>query len=153
MRVILENIRSVHNVGSMFRTADGAGVEKVYLSGFTPDVFNRLGEERNQFTKVSLGAEKFIEWERAEDTVALIKKLQKEGFKVIAVEQTKAALWHTDFKPESLNKTVFVFGHEVDGVSKDVLEACDGAIMIKMRGQKKSLNVSVAFGIIVYHYA
>ena len=153
MQVILENIRSVHNVASIFRSADGAGVEKIYLAGFTPDVFDRHGEPRIQFTKVSLGAEEFVPWERVEDLKSFIPRLQKEGFKVVAVEQTEGAEWHTDFTPEDLSKTVFVFGHEVDGVSKETLALCDSAIMIKMRGKKESLNVSVAFGIIVHHYA
>lgn len=153
MQVLLNGLRSVHNVASCFRSADGAGVEKVWLSGFTPDVYDKFGSERIQFTRVSLGAEKSVAWERVDDSAAFLLGLKKLGWQVVAVEQTKTSVNYVDFKPADLGKTIFVFGHEVSGVSDEVLDVCDTHIEIPMHGEKNSLNVSVAFGIITHHFA
>ncbi len=142
--VILENIRSLHNVGSIFRTADGAGFDKVYCCGYTGTPPDRRIE------KVSLGAEDFIEWEKKESVIDLCKTLKKESFEIIALEQTEKAedLFEAEFLHE---KIAVVLGNEVEGVSPEALEVADRHIKIPMCGQKSSLNVSVAAGIALYH--
>ncbi len=137
----------------MFRTADAAGIEKVYLGGITPDPLDRLGRPRQQFVKVSLGAEKTVAWEKAGSVVRLISKLKKEGFTIIAVEQAKNSIPYDklDIKGKE-SKIAFIFGNEVDGVSKSVLSKCDVIAEIPMAGTKESLNVAVTFGIIVFHF-
>lgn len=140
-------------MASCFRSADGAGVEKVWLSGFTPDVYDKFGAERIQFTRVSLGAEKSVAWERVEDNRSFLLSLKKLGWQIVAVEQTKSSVPYKSFQPADIKKTIFVFGHEVSGVSDEVLNVCDTHIEIPMYGEKNSLNVSVAFGIITHHFA
>jgi 23S rRNA (guanosine2251-2'-O)-methyltransferase len=149
--VILHNIRSTHNVGSIFRTSECAGVEKIYLTGYTPSPIDRFGRKRKDISKVSLGAEKMVEWESGKEIIRLIVHLKEEGYKVIAVEQDKKA---TDYKHLDVRRpsgVVFVFGNEVDGLEKGVLNACDEIIEIPMKGRKKSLNVSVVAGIILFY--
>jgi len=137
---ILENIRSCHNVGSIFRTADGAGFRRIFCAGYTPTPPDRRIE------KVSLGAENFIEWERVADSVACAKKLRANGFSIFALEQTDRSepIFDADF-PEK--KIAIVLGNEVDGVSDEILKMADRRLEIPMFGQKNSLNVSVAAGI------
>ncbi len=141
--LILPNIRSGHNVGAMFRTADGAGVDKLYLTGFTPC------PPHVQVDKVSLGAEKWVPWEHAKNTVPLIKKLKKEGFNIVALEQTKKSVSIYTWKPKL--PLALVVGNEKTGVTANVLKYCDTAIHLPMQGKKKSLNVSVAAGIAMYN--
>ncbi len=146
--VILDNIRSVHNVGSIFRTSDAAGVEKVYLCGTTPTPIDRFGRARNDMAKVALGAEKTVQWEYAENTLDIVKKLKAEGAKVFSVEQYEGSVDYSSIKyPE---QCAFVFGNEVGGVSLDVLAECDEVIEIPMKGEKESLNVSVAAGVVLF---
>ncbi|HLP44121.1 MAG TPA: TrmH family RNA methyltransferase [Candidatus Nanoarchaeia archaeon] len=143
--VVLHDIRSSHNVGSMFRTADALGIDKIYLSGYTPapkDKFQRINTE---IAKVALGAEQTIPWESVKDVSVLIEKLRLEKNTIIAVEQHADAKDYKDFKVKGA--TVFIFGNEVEGISEDVLSQCDGFVEIPMRGKKESLNVSVAFGV------
>ncbi len=148
MIVILDNIRSVHNVGSIFRTSDAAGVEKIYLCGTTPTPIDRFGRPRNDLAKVSLGAEKTVPWEYEESTLEVVRKLKKEGVKVFGAEQYEGSVDYTSVNyPE---KCAFVFGNEVGGVSLDVLAECNEVIEIPMKGEKESLNVSVATGIILF---
>lgn len=148
--VILDNIRSVHNVGSIFRTSDAAGVERIYLCGTTPTPVDRFGRARNDMTKVALGAEKTVPWEYAENTVDIVKKLKAEGVKVFGVEQYEGSADYSSIKyPE---QCAFVFGNEVGGVSLDVLAECNEVIEIPMKGEKESLNVSVAAGIILFAF-
>jgi|APSaa5957512622_1039677.scaffolds.fasta_scaffold00500_1 23S rRNA (guanosine2251-2'-O)-methyltransferase len=141
--VILENIRSLHNVGAIFRTADGAGWDKVFLTGYTgcpPD---------RRIEKVSLGAENFIEWEHAENTRNLCKILKNDGFEICALEQTEKS--ENLFSAKNFGKKIaLVLGNEVEGVTPEVLEMCDRYFEIPMHGQKKSLNVSVAAGVALY---
>ncbi|PIR88520.1 MAG: RNA methyltransferase [Candidatus Harrisonbacteria bacterium CG10_big_fil_rev_8_21_14_0_10_44_23] len=155
MIAILHNIRSLHNVGSIFRTADGAGVEKLYLGGFTPGPYDRVGILRSQFGKTALGAEEFIDWELNEKTPELMEKLKNGGFKIVAVELDDRAVDYRDLDKEKFppKKTAFIFGHEVDGVPKDVLDVADAIVKIPMHGRKESLNVSVAFGVIAFEFS
>lgn len=146
--IILHNIRSAYNVGSIFRTAEGAGVENVYLSGYTPTPTDRFGRKRKDISKVALGAEDIVKWEKCEDIDKLISKLKEKKMSIIAVEQTKKSLDYRDFKePKSV---VYIFGNEVEGIEDEVLVLADSIIEIPMRGEKKSLNVSVSAGIILF---
>jgi len=146
--LILHNIRSVYNVGSIFRTADAAGIKKIYLSGYTPTPKDRFGKERKDFIKTSLGAQKFIKWEYYKNISTIIKKLREEKNTIIAVEQSKSAI---DYKKYKLKQnTAIILGNEVRGLSKNILDKCDGVIEIPMKGEKESLNVSVAVGIAVF---
>lgn len=141
--LILPNIRSAHNVGAMFRTADGAGVDKIYLTGYTPT------PPHPRLDKVSLGAEKWMPWEYFKQTAPLLKQLKEAGYHLVALEQTKKSgiiyKWRPTF-PLAL-----IVGNEKTGVTKSLLKYCDEAVIIPMRGKKKSLNVSIAAGIILYH--
>jgi 23S rRNA (guanosine2251-2'-O)-methyltransferase len=147
--VILHDIRSTHNVGSIFRTADGAGVYKIYLTGYTPTPKDRFDRWRKDISKVALGAERTISWEYHRDIKVLIKSLKEEGFDVVAVEQNKDSINYKTFKLK--NKTAFIFGNEVEGVSQDILDEVDNIIEIEMLGEKESLNVSVTAGIILFN--
>lgn len=151
MIVILHNIRSLYNVGSIFRTADAAGVEKIYLCGITPAPIDRLGKSRIQFTKVSLGAEKFVKWEKISKTSFLIQKLKKEGYKVFAIEQSEKSTPFYKLKIKNKKqKLALILGNEVSGLPESVLNKADKILEIPMKGKKESLNVSVAFGIAVF---
>ena len=146
---ILHNVRSAHNVGSIWRTADGAGVAKIYITGYTPTPVDRFGRKRADIAKTSLGATEFIPHEVATDLPVLIKKLQQEGINVVAVEQDTRAIPYTSFTPTG--DTAFIFGNEVTGLENDVLTSVDAVVHIPMYGKKESLNVSVATGIILFH--
>ena len=152
---VLDNIRSIHNVGSIFRTADAVGISRLYLCGITPIPIDRLGKTREAFRKVSLGAEQSVLWEHASSCAALVTELQREKFLVCAIEQRRDArsLFARAAIPRGAKKIALVFGNEVDGVSQRVLKRVDRIIEIPMRGAKESLNVSVAFGVAVYHIA
>lgn len=143
--VILDDIRSSHNVGSIFRTADALSIDTIYLAGYTPAPKDKFGRVNTEISKVALGAEQTVAWEAAANVVGLIKKLKKAGYKIVGVEQDARAGDYKKFKFK--NPTAFIFGNEVDGLSKKVLTACDEIVQIPMHGQKESLNVSVAFGI------
>ena len=146
--VVLDNIRSVHNVGSIFRTADAVGVNMIYLCGYTPQPVDRFGRERADLVKVSLGAEKTVGWKHFENTTDALKELKKNNFTIIAIEQSKNSV---DYKKvEDLDKTAFVFGNEPNGISKEVLDKCDIIAEIPMRGEKESLNVSVSAGVTLF---
>jgi tRNA G18 (ribose-2'-O)-methylase SpoU len=146
--VVLHGIRSVHNVGSIFRTADAAGVKKIYLCGITPTPLDRFGLMRRDFIKVSLGAEKTVAWEKAVSTVKVLEKLKRAGYTIVAVEQSKKSTPYYKFKPRE--KVALVMGSEVRGVPPAVLGKTDKILEIPMRGKKESLNVAVSFGIAVY---
>jgi 23S rRNA (guanosine2251-2'-O)-methyltransferase len=143
--VVLDNIRSVHNVGSIFRTADALGVSKIYLCGCTPTPTDRFGRERQDLAKTALGAEKTIIWEYFKETSSLIAELKKNKFQIIAIEQDEKSEDCRKIKVKS--KVALVLGNEVDGVSKDILKKSDSIAEIPMFGKKESLNVSVSFGI------
>jgi tRNA G18 (ribose-2'-O)-methylase SpoU len=146
--VILDNIRSVYNVGSIFRTSDALGVDKIYLCGCTPTPTDRFGRARQDLAKVALGAEKDITWEYAKDTKEIIKKLIKEKYQIIAVEQDKKSVNFR--KVKSKYPLAIVMGNEVGGIDKKTLSLCDIVAEIPMIGNKESLNVSVSFGIAGY---
>ncbi len=146
--VLLYNIRSAHNVGSIFRTADAAGVSKVYLVGVTPAPVDRFGRVQKDIAKTALGAEKFIAWEYLKSATATIATLRKEGWAIVGVEQGAKSVDYRKFK---LTKpTLFILGNEVRGIPKSLRDVCDELIEIPMRGKKESLNVSVAAGIILF---
>ncbi len=146
--VVLDNIRSVHNVGSVFRTADCAGISHIYLCGTSPTPIDRFGRKRKDMSKVSLGAEDVVSWKYFKNTEDAILELKKGGIEVVAVEQDKKSINYGDYKLSP--KTAFVFGREVEGISKDILEKCDKIIEIPIYGKKESLNVSVTVGIILF---
>lgn len=146
--LILHDIRSSENVGSMFRTADAAGVTKIYLTGYTPAPLDRFKRKNTKLAKSALGAEDTVSWERAEDIVTLIEKLKRKGVQVFAVEQNQRSISYEEAKiPEKL---ALIMGNEVQGVSKEVLDLCDSILEIPMHGEKESLNVSVAAGIALF---
>ncbi len=141
--IILENIRSLHNVGSILRTADGAGWDKVYLTGYTGTPPDRRIE------KVSLGAEAFLNWEQNEDPANCVQKLKEAGFKVLALEQTSSSQNILEYENQDENIALIV-GNEVDGITPELLKLADTHLEIPMHGQKGSLNVSIATGIALY---
>ena len=142
VRVILDNVRSLHNVGSIFRTSDAAGVEKIYLCGITGK------PPRAEIHKSALGADKSVDWEYYKNSIEVIHRLKAEGFKIVVLEHTN--------QPQSFHQVKFEFpmclvvGHEIVGVSDEIVELADLAIEIPMFGVKQSLNVSVAYGIAIY---
>jgi tRNA G18 (ribose-2'-O)-methylase SpoU len=132
----------------MFRTADGAGVSKIYLTGYTPGPIDRFGRKVSAFTKVSLGAEDTVPWERGDSILELVQKLKKDGVQVVALEQDtrSARLGSMNF-----DKCVaLIVGNEVGGITGEILDEVDVILEIPMRGIKESLNVSVAAGIALY---
>lgn len=143
--IVLHNVRSVHNVGSIFRTADCLGVSNVFLCGYTPPPVDRFGRPRLDFAKVSLGAEKTVSWKKFKNINRTLEFLQKQKVRIIGVEQATNA---KDYKKVSAHSPVaFIFGNEVAGIPESVLKKCDTVAEIPMRGGKESLNVSVAVGI------
>ena len=146
--VILDNIRSAHNVGSIFRTADGAGVSKIYLGGYTPAPVDRFGRTQPEIAKTSLGATESVTWETAEDVLAVITALRDSCYTIVAVEQDAASVPYTDW--HSCETVAFIFGNEVAGVQSAVLRAADSIIEIPMHGEKESLNVGVSAGVILF---
>lgn len=168
MVAILHNIRSMHNVGSIFRTADAAGIAKIYLCGITPSPKDEFGNWRPQIAKVALGAERYMSWEKVGSTARLIKKLKAQGYNIFALEQHKNAVPYWRAKPpkRELGKTALVLGNEITGLSPAVLKLADKILEIPMRGAmvrqarhprhtgrgKESLNVAVAFGVAVFYF-
>lgn len=150
---ILQNIRSLHNVGSIFRTADAAGVSKIYLCGITPAPLDRFGQPEKNLTKVSLGAERYIPWAKANSATKIIGMLKKDGFTVLALEQSKKSVAYDKFHPRKTQNIALVLGNEVRGLPAAILKKCNKILEIPMHGKKESLNVSVAFGIVTFELA
>ncbi len=148
IHILLHDIRSTHNVGAIFRTADAAGVKKIYISGYTPAPIDRFGRTRTDISKTSLGAEKTVAWESISDPRELIKKLKKDKFQIVGVEQDAISIDYRDF--EVKRDILVVLGEEVNGIDKSLLKMCDVILELPMLGQKESLNVSVAAGIVLY---
>lgn len=146
--VLLHNVRSTHNVGSVLRSADGAGASAVYLSGYTPTPVDRFGRVRSDIAKTALGAEKTVRWEYSRAPGSLIARLKKEGWQIVGVEQDPRAISYRSYAPAE--RTLFIMGNEVRGLSPALRDQCDVLIEIPMRGKKESLNVSVAAGIILF---
>lgn len=147
--LILENLRSAHNVGSLFRTADAAGVAGVYLVGYTPQPIDRFGRRQATLAKTALGATETVPWQYYESVAALLPRLAAEDITLVAVEQAPEAVLLPDFSPPE--RVAYVLGHEVEGVSSDTRELAATIVEIPMYGHKESLNVAVAGGIILYH--
>lgn len=147
IEIILDNIRSAHNVGSVFRSADSFKADKVWLCGIcaTPP--------SAEIHKSALGAEFSVEWGYEKDTLSLVKRLKEEGYTVLSVEQTVNSVMLNKFKPETGRKYALVFGNEVDGVQQEVVDASDGVLEIPQYGTKHSLNISVSAGIVLWHIA
>ncbi len=141
--VVLNNIRSLFNVGSIFRTADGAGVEKIWLCGITG------APPQAQLLKTALGAEQHVPWEHSRDVAAVIRDLKQRGYQIVLLEQTDQSRPYEDFRPRF--PVALVLGNEIEGVAEGLVPFCDQAVEIDMAGIKNSLNVSVAFGVMVYH--
>lgn len=147
---VLDNLRSVYNVGSIFRTSNAVGIEKIYLCGTTSTPLDKKGERRKDFAKVALGAEDTVEWEYIESTVECVQKLKRENYFIIALEQSDKAIDYKDVSIKGKEKIAFVVGAEVVGVEKKVIEQSDVIAEIPMLGTKESLNVTIAFGVAVY---
>jgi 23S rRNA (guanosine2251-2'-O)-methyltransferase len=146
--VLLHNIRSAHNVGSIFRTADAAGVEHIYLTGYTPIPIDRFGRPQKDIAKTALGAENSIPWEYHKTPSKLLKRLKTSGWEVVGVEQDTRAHDYREFKVTK--STLCILGNEVKGISRALKDRCDVLLEIPMHGTKESLNVSVAAGIILF---
>ena len=142
--IVLDDIRSLHNIGSVFRTADAFLIEKIYLCGITAAPPNR------EIHKTALGATETVAWEYQEDILHVIENLKKEQVTVFAIEQVENAISLQDFIIEKDRKYALVFGNEVYGVSQKAIELCDGTIEIPQLGTKHSLNISVSAGIVVW---
>jgi len=142
--VVLDNIRSAHNVGSVFRSSDAFRIDKIYLCGIC------ACPPSAEIHKSALGAEDSVRWEHRDDTVAVVRELQAAGFTVVCVEQTTAAVQLPDFRREPRRRYAFIFGNEVDGVQQSVVDASDMCIEIPQYGTKHSLNISVCAGIILW---
>ena len=142
--IVLDNVRSAHNTGSAFRTADAFGVDKVFLGGITPV------PPSPDLRKVALGAEEVVPSEHVQDVVDLVQRLKADGYTVIAVEQTVNSVKLDTFRREPGAKYALVFGNEVDGVQQAVVDACDFSLEIPQQGTKHSLNVSVSVGVVLW---
>lgn len=147
---VLDNLRSVYNVGSIFRTANAVGIEKIYLCGTTPTPLDKKGLRRKDFAKVALGAEDTVAWEYKESTKELIEDLKRNGCYIISLEQDSHSIDYKDVDITTKENVVIIVGHEVDGITRDVIDLSDITVEIPMLGTKESLNVTIAFGIAVY---
>lgn len=147
---VLDNLRSIYNVGSIFRTANAVGIDKIILCGTTPTPLDKKGLKRKDFAKVALGAEDTIAWEYKGETVETLKNLRQEDYYIIAFEQDGRAVDYKEVTIKKRENIAFVIGHEVDGITQDVLEECDVIAEIPMLGTKESLNVTIAFGVAAY---
>lgn len=144
--IVLDNIRSLNNIGSVFRTADAFLVEKIYLCGITAT------PPHKDIRKTALGATESVDWTYEEDTVALIQRLQADGYEVLAIEQAEQAQFLNTFQVDDKKKYALVFGNEVKGVSQKAVNQCDGVIEIPQYGTKHSLNISVSAGVVVWDF-
>jgi len=151
--LIAHNVRSAHNVGALLRTADGAGIEKVYITGYTPSPYDSekdlvMTGAQKELAKTALGAEKIVPWEKKKDLRKLIADLKKRRIKVLALELAHKSENIFTYKPKY--PAALLIGNEARGIDKKVLEIVDEILYIPMRGKKESLNVSVAAGIAMY---
>lgn len=142
--IVLDNVRSAHNTGSAFRTADAFGVDKVFLGGITPV------PPSPELRKVALGAEEVVPFQHVQDVVDLVRQLKKDGYTVVAVEQTVNSVKLNRFNREPGARYALVFGNEVDGVQQEVVDMCDFSLEIPQKGTKHSLNVSVSVGVVLW---
>lgn len=144
--VILDNVRSMNNVGSTFRTSDAFLIDKIILSGITPTPPHR------EIQKTALGATESVNWEYLSECTERIKQYKQEGYTIIAIEQVHNSISLENWECQSKEKVVFIFGNEVDGVSEEILTLCDLCLEIPQFGSKHSLNISVSVGIILWEY-
>jgi len=144
--IVLDDIRSLNNIGSVFRTSDAFLVEKIFLCGITATPPNK------EIHKTALGATETVAWEHLENVIEVIEKLKSEGVKVFAIEQVERSIFLQDFEIEKNQKYAFVFGNEVFGVSQKAVEMCDGTIEIPQLGTKHSLNIAVSAGIVIWDF-
>lgn len=144
--VVLDNIRSAHNVGSAFRTADSFKVDKIWLCGIC------AVPPSAEIHKSALGAEDSVEWGHSADTMEAVRRLKEDGYRIVSVEQTVGSVMLDSFAPQKGEKYALVFGNEVAGVSQDVVDASDFSLEIPQYGTKHSLNVSVSVGVILWHF-
>ncbi|MEN8887173.1 MAG: RNA methyltransferase [Winogradskyella sp.] len=142
--IVLDNIRSLNNIGSVFRTSDAFLIEKIYLCGITAQ------PPHNDIRKTALGSTETVAWQYAENTIDVIKTLKADSVKICAIEQAENATMLNDFKPQPNQKYAFVFGNEVKGVAQNVVNASDVVIEIPQYGTKHSLNISVSCGVVVW---
>lgn len=142
--IILDNIRSLNNIGSVFRTSDAFLIEKIYLCGITAQ------PPHNDIRKTALGSTETVDWEYAENTLDVIEKLKSENVQICAIEQAENATMLNDFKPRPNTKYAFVFGNEVKGVAQEVVDISDVVIEIPQYGTKHSLNISVSAGVVIW---
>jgi tRNA G18 (ribose-2'-O)-methylase SpoU len=142
--IILDDVRSLNNIGSVFRTADAFLIEKIYLCGITATPPNK------EINKTALGATETVIWEHAENVIEVIEKLKQDNVKVFAIEQVESAIFLQNFEITANQKYALVFGNEVFGVSQKAVESCDGCIEIPQLGTKHSLNISVSAGIVIW---
>lgn len=146
--LLLCDIRSNENVGSLFRTADAVGIEKIYLGGITPAPIDRFGRPVGAIEKTALGAEKTMFWEKIADIPAVLSRLRSEGFQIIAIEQSESGVDYKKVTPRF--PAAFVLGNEVSGIPPSILALADVIAEIPMSGGKESLNVSVAGGVALF---
>lgn len=144
--IVLDNVRSFHNVGSVFRTADAFGADKILLCGFTPAPPHR------EIHKTALGATETVQWEQHKNTIEIISILKKEGYIIVSVEQAEKTTLLNKFQVLPGKKYALVFGHEVDGVQQEVVDTSDAVIEIPQSGNKHSLNISVCAGVVMWEF-
>lgn len=144
--ILLDNVRSLHNVGSVFRTGDAFAIEAIYLCGITST------PPQAEIHKTALGAEDTVEWKYYEDTSVAVKELKAEGYTAYAVEQAEGSTLLTNFKISNEKKIALILGNEVKGVQQSVVDICNGCIEIPQFGTKHSLNVSVTSGIVIWEF-
>ncbi len=142
--VVLDDVRSMHNIGSVFRTSDAFMVEKIFLCGITAKPPHR------EITKTALGATESVEWKYYSTILNAINELKSEGYKILCIEQAEGSIDLADFIPEATKKYAVVFGNEVNGVSQLVVDVCDYCLEIPQFGTKHSFNISVTVGIVLY---
>lgn len=142
--IVLDNIRSLNNIGSVFRTSDAFLIEKIYLCGITAQ------PPHNDIRKTALGSTETVDWEYAEKTIDVITKLKSNNVKICSIEQAENASMLNDFRPQPETKYAFVFGNEVKGVAQDVVNISDVVIEIPQYGTKHSLNISVSCGVVIW---
>jgi 23S rRNA (guanosine2251-2'-O)-methyltransferase len=148
--LLLHNIRSVYNVGAIFRTADAIGVKKIYLTGYTPTPVDRFNRPRADFAKASLGSEHSVAWEYKKSPQTVLTYMLAEKAQIIAVEQSEKSIDYKKVRPKG--KALVIFGNEVSGVPQSVMKKADIIAEIPMRGLKESLNVSVSAGIALFRW-
>lgn len=146
--LVLHNIRSAYNVGAIFRTADACGIGMIYLVGYTPAPIDEFGRINSGIAKSAIGAEKTVPWKKVKNIGPVLTKLKKEKFQIIAIEQSKNSVDYKKIK--SKFPCAFILGEEVSGLTKNILDKCDVVAEIPMKGQKESLNVSVAAGVALF---